>query len=166
MLRAPCFGLSLAVLLAAGADGTEPPRLFLPGTVSTADANELAATVTPAGDRLYFMRWRGVWGGDRESRPAIFVADRVGDSWGVPVVAAFSDEFADQDPFVSPDGRWLYFVSDRPAPGKETPGADLWRDRPLRRKRARTAARAAELARHRILARRHRDRTSLLRLRP
>lgn len=51
-------------------------------------------------------------------------------------MAPFSGTFEDDDSFVSPDGRWLYFVSDRPdavhdadAADDAQPDADIWRYR-------------------------------------
>jgi Tol biopolymer transport system component len=39
-----------------------------------------------------------------------------------------SGNYSDGDPFVSPDGRWLYFVSERPiSRDDELPDANIWR---------------------------------------
>lgn len=60
----------------------------------------------------------------------IFVAERMGDSWSKPSPIAFSDEkYADSDPWLTPDGRTLYFISDRPAEGRDGSRSDydIWR---------------------------------------
>jgi hypothetical protein len=65
----------------------------------------------------------------------IYVATKVGGRWSVPAAIAFSDPaFSDSDPWLTPDGQWLYFVSDRPAQGREADrkDMDLWRARRTR----------------------------------
>lgn len=60
----------------------------------------------------------------------VWVARRVGDAWTTPEPAAFSDgRWRDSDPWLTPDGRWLYFVSNRPAAGRDAgrDDLDLWR---------------------------------------
>jgi DNA-binding beta-propeller fold protein YncE len=48
--------------------------------------------------------------------------------WSKPSPAAFTRNFSDDDPFVSPDGRWLYFVSERPTrENDENLDANIWR---------------------------------------
>jgi Tol biopolymer transport system component len=48
--------------------------------------------------------------------------------WSKPEVAAFSGRFADLEPFFSPDGLRLYFVSNRPLDtlGSEAKDYDIW----------------------------------------
>ena len=59
----------------------------------------------------------------------ILVAEREGSSWSDPRPIAFSDDrYSDSDPWLTPDGRTLYFVSNRPTasrPGKTD--LDIWR---------------------------------------
>lgn len=49
---------------------------------------------------------------------AIFYSDIKSGKWSKPNLAPFSGIFRDTDPFVSPDGHYLYFMSDRPMPGE------------------------------------------------
>lgn len=52
------------------------------------------------------------------------------DDWGEPQPIAFTDSrYSDSDPWLTPDGRTLYFISTRPAPGREEGRADydIWR---------------------------------------
>lgn len=107
------------------------PAPFLPGIVSTREAIEHGATATPDGRELWFTRAIGTWGEPVKSQ-TIYLARRRGDgSLGRPEPAPFSGEHFDDDPFPSPDGKWIYFVSDRPAQSKEAEGPDLWRVRRL-----------------------------------
>ena len=62
----------------------------------------------------------------------IFVAERTGQGWSAPMPIAFSDDrYADSDPWLTPDGETLYFISDRPATGRAEGRRDydLWRSR-------------------------------------
>jgi hypothetical protein len=49
----------------------------------------------------------------------IYVAERQGNEWSPPQPISFSDErYSDSDPWLTPDGRTLYFISDRPSPDR------------------------------------------------
>lgn len=103
--------------------GQAPPgssrETFAAGFVSTS-ARELNATFTPDGDELFFAR-------RIDERMTLMVTRMEDGVWTEPAVAGFSGFFADVDPFVSRDGRRLYFSSKRPVEGggKEK-DADLW----------------------------------------
>lgn len=59
----------------------------------------------------------------------IWFARREGQGWSMPVEVPFSDtRYKDSDPWLTPDGETLYFVSNRPVAG-EAPNAslDIWR---------------------------------------
>lgn len=60
----------------------------------------------------------------------IHVAKRQSESWTAPRPISFSDErYSDSDPWLTPDGQAIYFISNRPAPSRE-PGRtdyDIWR---------------------------------------
>jgi hypothetical protein len=60
----------------------------------------------------------------------IMVAERTRRGWSAPAPISLSDErYSDSDPWLTPDGRTLYFISDRPAPGREANRTDydIWR---------------------------------------
>ncbi|HEX8578167.1 MAG TPA: hypothetical protein VF655_01065 [Allosphingosinicella sp.] len=63
----------------------------------------------------------------------IYLSERRAGRWSQPRPIAFSDpRWSDTDPWLTPDGRTLYFSSDRPTaakPDKKDP--DLWRARRL-----------------------------------
>lgn len=63
------------------------------------------------------------------ARARIMVTRRAKGGWTTPVPIGFSDpRYRDSDPWLTPDGGTLYFVSDRPTPAR--PGKrdlDLWR---------------------------------------
>ncbi len=49
--------------------------------------------------------------------------------WNKPEVAEFSGQYSDADPFITKDGKWLYFVSKRPEDTTKTERRDwdIWR---------------------------------------
>jgi Tol biopolymer transport system component len=96
--------------------------LFLPGTVNT-DADEYGPAFSADGTRMYFVRRT-----DRRGHEAIKFTRFVDGGWTDPVTVPFSGTFYDKEPFLSPDGRWMFFASTRPAPsGGDDVAFDLWR---------------------------------------
>jgi hypothetical protein len=66
----------------------------------------------------------------RNARILVATRRRAGDRWSALRPIAFSDpRWSDSDPWLTPDGRSLYFISTRPAPGREEGRADydIWR---------------------------------------
>jgi Tol biopolymer transport system component len=82
--------------------------------------DELNAAFTPDGGTVYFTRRIA----DRFG--VILVARRRGSGWSTPEVASFSGEYADFDPFVTVDGRRLYWISNRPVDGRPRTDFDIW----------------------------------------
>lgn len=60
----------------------------------------------------------------------IVVARRISNGWSQPEVASFSGRYSDVDPFLTPDGSRMYFISKRPLPGSGTvqprDNFDIW----------------------------------------
>lgn len=112
--------LPLLLLLAGassdrGVQHARPAALFL-----STPADERSAAVSPDGRTIVFALRIA------DYRQALVVVERRGRGWGEPRVAPFSGERFDADPSFSPDGRMLYFVSDRDAAGREQPDLDIW----------------------------------------
>ena len=60
----------------------------------------------------------------------IFISEKEGEAWSQPAPISFSDvRYVDSDPWLTPDGKALYFISDRPAQGREEHRTDydIWR---------------------------------------
>ncbi len=130
------FGEIAALLQAAGATedgpvaplpegaylGQKPPGshpvLFAPGVVST-EKKELNSVFTPNGREFYFTIQ------DSQGRWTIMVMSRAGESWTPPRPASFSGSYSDVDLFITPDGKKLYFCSNRPAEGTGAPKRDF-----------------------------------------
>ena len=124
-------GIAVALAAPIAARAQTRGELVGPGTISTG-LQETSAAVTPDGDTLYFMR-----SDFAERDDTIMVSHRTGGHLGTPQVAAFSGEWHDSEPALAPDGRRLYFVSNRPvqpggAPlttemgGHRFAGTNLW----------------------------------------
>ncbi|HSE31196.1 MAG TPA: hypothetical protein VLA93_06435 [Pyrinomonadaceae bacterium] len=96
------------------------PTVFGDGIISTGSFDSHPA-FTPDGKTLYFLRstpnfnlWTIVFSHFEHGR------------WITPEVAPFSGQYSDADPFITADGSRLYFISNRPVPGKSKPDLDIW----------------------------------------
>jgi len=112
-----------SALLVGGAAAILPaPQVFAPGTISRADRIESCPAMTPDGGEFYFTvrRSPGQW--------AIFVSRAADGGWSEPRIASFSGTSSDLEPFVTPDGRRLFFSSNRPFAlgGRPREDYDVW----------------------------------------
>lgn len=114
----PAFIL-VAILPAAPLPAQAAPAMVAEGVLSTPD-DELNSAFTPDGRTVYFSRNFG----DRFG--VILVSHMANGKWSPPEVAPFSGQFSDYDPFVSPDGARLYWISTRPVDGKAREDYDIW----------------------------------------
>lgn len=85
-------------------------KLFAPGEISTGDY-ELNAVFTRDGGELYYTISTPDPGFDLMT---IVLSRREAGKWSRPEVASFSGRFSDVDPFLSPDGSRMFFISKRP----------------------------------------------------
>ena len=99
-------------------------QLLAPGIISTA-LNELNATVSPDGSLLLYTIANN---SSSHTFYTIFISHAHNGEWSDPVIAPFSGQFSDADPFFAPDGKGLYFISHRPRPGegKAREDFDIW----------------------------------------
>ena len=131
----PCAGVGDGVRQIAGFSRQRSPRpehTYLaqtpPGDFARLFAPELlkhkahsAPTFSPDGREIY---WSTVCEPD-EIRRIMFVRYADG-RWGPPRTAPFSGRYRDDQPFVTHDGRSLYFSSKRPIPGNADPPPHIW----------------------------------------
>jgi hypothetical protein len=101
--------LALLATLSAAPVAPQAPRLFAPDVVSSAH-EEFGAAFTPDGNTVYFNRADPT----RFNFQIILVSHFRGGRWTRPEVASFSGRWRDIDPSLSPDGRRLFFASNRP----------------------------------------------------
>ena len=87
------------------------PELFAPGVLSTG-SHELDITLSPGLDEIYFTRT----GPDFFS--SIIRFHRVDGTWRGPEIPAFVGENGANYPFVTPDGKKIYFETKGMLPGK------------------------------------------------
>jgi hypothetical protein len=110
--------LILAAMLAASAGSPQPLAPF------SSDRNDYNLSIDRAERVAVFAR------SDADFQHArILVSERVRGRWSEPLPIAFTDpRYSDSDPWLTPDGRTLYFVSDRPTTerGSRT-DLDIWR---------------------------------------
>ena len=99
-----------------------------PSTFDAGLENRTGLTFSPDGTTAFWAEWNGRWGSSDAATRTIYTAKWSNGSWSTPAPAAFSGSHSDDDPFVSPDGRWLYFVSDRPVGESDRErDSNIWR---------------------------------------
>ena len=95
----------------------------MPGVISTGDF-ESHLEIAPDGKSLFFLRSMphfGFW--------TIYESRLDGGEWTKPAIAPFSGHYNDADPFITRDGRFLYFMSNRPLrseDAKPKADTDIW----------------------------------------
>jgi hypothetical protein len=88
------------------------PEIFAPGIISTGLYTRDMA-ISQGGDEFYFCVADG-------GLNVIFVTRLLDNRWTEPATAPFSGQgFLDFEPHISPDGDHLFFLSNRPPPGRE-----------------------------------------------
>lgn len=99
------------------------PQVFAPGEISGPGAED-CLNLTPDGNTALYDISNG-------ANNFIVVSHRVGGHWSKPEIAPFSGRWSDGDVALSPDGRYVIFVSNRPATPGGAPTSDasgaLWR---------------------------------------
>lgn len=106
-------------------EGKWQQPIKIEGEVNT-DFDEGASTLSPDGKAMYFTRCTS--DPDYPRYAEIWMSQRSDASWSKPTKCEISRDTLSSfaHPTVSPDGQWLYFVSD--IPGGEG-GLDIWRTR-------------------------------------
>jgi Tol biopolymer transport system component len=102
----------------------DKPILFAEGIIST-QFNELNSTFSPDGNTFLFTVGNNSYS---NTFYTIFISERVNDKWSEPQIAPFSGQYSDADPFFSPDGKQIYFISYRPVQkdGNKKNDFDIW----------------------------------------
>lgn len=132
LLTLPIVFLSLAISAQSGiikssktskskdvsAENSEP-KIFAPGIISTMD-REAGITFMPDGKTAYFTKW------SLDFRIAVILESKFKNgNWQTPTIVSFSGKYKDQHPHVSPNGKKMFFVSNRPVNGNRR-NSDIW----------------------------------------
>lgn len=98
----------------------EIPEIFAPGIVSTEYHDDGAPTLSPDGNEIYFR----IVG---KPVSAIFYCKRINGTWSSPQLTSFSGDYHVGNVAFCPDGRRLYFSTNRPKEGKNSPADfNIW----------------------------------------
>ncbi|RYU91683.1 hypothetical protein EWM62_07020 [Mucilaginibacter terrigena] len=101
---------------------TDTPALFAKGVVSTGLSNR-DFTISLAGDEIFYTIQH-----PKFIASVIIRLAKVNGKWGKPEVAPFSGVFRDLEAAFSPDGKTLFFSSDRPVTGNQPKrDFDIWK---------------------------------------
>lgn len=101
------------------------PELFAHDVLS--EEVETSVTLSPDGQELFFARKDTFFSMNRKN--TIFFSNKLKyGSWSKPQSAPFSGTYSDSNPFLTPDGKKLFFTSNRPMhPGGEIKkDNDIW----------------------------------------
>jgi hypothetical protein len=116
------FSKAVAQVIYPGAQlPADTPRLFAPGILSDGLSNR-DFTISPKGDEIFFTLQQPRFA----SSTILHLVKRKG-KWSEPEVAPFSGKFKDLEATFSPDGRTIYFSSDRPLNGDKAKDFDIWK---------------------------------------
>jgi len=112
--------LMLFVALSCAGQSGKDPVIVGEGIISTPQ-DEFGGSIAPDGKTIYFDR----------SVPAHYLytmweSHLVGDKWQRPELMSISGQNRDSDPVLSPDGKKLLFVSDRPVNGVDRHHYEIW----------------------------------------
>ncbi len=91
------------------------PIPFAEGIISTAENSEFELTFSTNGLRTYFSRRIP------EGKQMIYVSDFVDGKWSKPKLADFSNN-RDETALITPNGKFLFFGSERPIPNQPNRG--------------------------------------------
>lgn len=86
------------------------PEVFAPGIVSK-EGDQGRLSIAPDGSEIIY------WERDANGRMRILSVVEKGGAWSSPQPLPFSEQYVNNEPCLSPDGKSLYFVSNRPRSG-------------------------------------------------
>lgn len=104
-------------------DVVSQPIPFAKGIISTDDNSEFELTFSPDGLTAYFSRRAP------EEKQVIYKTDFENGEWTEPKLAEFSTD-RDETPMITPNGKFMFFGSERPIPGKPNKGnfdMNIWK---------------------------------------
>lgn len=104
-------------------DVVSKPIPFAQGIISTENNSEFELTFSTDGLTTYFSRRAP------EQKQVIYESKFIDGKWSTPKQASFSTE-RDETPWITPNGKFMYFGSERPIPNKPNKGnfdMNIWK---------------------------------------
>ena len=99
------------------------PEVFAEGVISMKDINVFNFAFTNNDKTIYFTRRQG------NEKQKIYFSNFENNKWTEPQIASFSTD-RDETPFITPDGKTLYFGSQRSIPKRQNKGnfdMNIWK---------------------------------------
>lgn len=122
LLRIVALPLLLtACSLARSAPAPGVPEPFAPGLVPSAEIVAFSG-FSPRGTEFYYSEFQ-----PGRVHSVLMLSRHTPEGWSRPEVLPFSGGGSDQEPFMSPDGRFLYFTSTRQNVDRRKLNLDIWR---------------------------------------
>jgi len=92
------------------------PEIFAPGIVSTENHEHSSLIISPNGKEIF---WSVISAplSNHSSHNIVFTKYE-NNHWSLPKTTLFSSQYKEDSPFISHDGKIIYFCSSRPFPGK------------------------------------------------
>lgn len=100
-------------------------NIFEPEQIST-QLTEYSATFSQSGKEIYFSRSLDQWG-KGEIKSSIYFSVKENKKWSEPKLASFSGHYDDSAPYLTNQGKTLYFISKRPSKGAQQISMDIWK---------------------------------------
>jgi len=98
------------------------PEIFAPGIISTVNTWDAAISFSPDGMEIFFTRREDIQG--TENR--IMYSELVNGVWSKPKLAPFARDITEYESFISPDGKKIFYNSDRSKPNSPKAVGGIW----------------------------------------
>jgi WD40-like Beta Propeller Repeat len=112
---------TIAVAITSTADAADSVRPWTPAGISS-DLYESHAAFDPRTSDLYFVRSSKTFAGWR-----ILRSHCTGSHWDTPTDAPFAGHGVEADPYFTPNGKSVYFISSRTTGTNKSKDLDIWR---------------------------------------
>ncbi len=112
--------LSCVVSIAVLGQNDQAPKVYMPNLVSSG-YNERDLAISPDGSEMFYTIQA------LRSGVSVIIRRTSADQWKSAEVASFSGQYSDLEPAFSPDGKRLFFSSNRPThAGAQKTDFDIW----------------------------------------
>jgi hypothetical protein len=113
VLKGPYFGQNPPGII---------PEIFAPGIISTEKAWEAAISFSPDGKEFFFTRRENIQGNENR----ILHSELVDGKWTLPKPASFAKDIIEYESFIAPDGKKIFYNSDRAKPSGRNSVGEIW----------------------------------------